>query len=151
VKLSFFGRIGFGRVGAPELTDDKLIQVASVGDIFATKLKVLLQRVEVKDYLDIYALLQAGASLEHALGAAQSLYGSAFQPQEALRALTYYDEGDLSQLMPTMRRYLERRVADCGTIEHVPIISQALSALEDDDLLSAERRRAIRLDLENGA
>ena len=41
VKVSFFGAIGFGRVGEPELTDDQVLQVASPDDLMAAKLKVV--------------------------------------------------------------------------------------------------------------
>jgi len=37
VKVSFFGTIGFGRVGKPEMTDDQVMQVASLDDLMATK------------------------------------------------------------------------------------------------------------------
>jgi len=46
VKISFFGDISFGRIGEPEMTDDGILQVASLDDLMATKLKVVLQRVE---------------------------------------------------------------------------------------------------------
>ena len=48
IKVSFFGGIGFGRVGTPELTTDGVAAVASADDLLAHKLKVLLQRVEAK-------------------------------------------------------------------------------------------------------
>jgi hypothetical protein len=53
----------------------------------ATKLKVLLQRVEAKDYQDIAALIKAGVSLERGLAAARELYGHRFQPSESLKTL----------------------------------------------------------------
>ncbi len=43
VKVSFFGTIGFGRVSEPELTDDGVLQVASLDDLMATKVKVVLR------------------------------------------------------------------------------------------------------------
>jgi hypothetical protein len=33
VKVSFFGNIGFGRVGEPELKEDGVLQVASLIDL----------------------------------------------------------------------------------------------------------------------
>ena len=77
VKVSFFGTIGFGRFGRPELTVDGVLQVASQDDLLATKLKVLLQRVEAKDYLDIAALLRAGVRLERGLAIARAMFGTA--------------------------------------------------------------------------
>ena len=58
VKLSFFGKLDFGRIDRPELTEDGVLNVASLDDLMATKLKVLLQRIEAKDYKDIAAWLK---------------------------------------------------------------------------------------------
>jgi len=96
VRLSFFGGLGMGRVGTPTLTEDGVLLVASTLDLLGTKLKVIMQRAESKDYSDIAQLLGAGPSLIQGLGAARSLYGSAFAPAECLRALTFFDDGDLS-------------------------------------------------------
>ena len=90
MKVSFFGGIDIGRVGHPERTDDGVLQVASMLDLFATKLKVLLQRVAVRDYVDLAAILRAGVCLEDGLGAAVTLYGSAFPPVEAVKTLVCF-------------------------------------------------------------
>ena len=52
VKVSFFGTIDIGRVGDPDQTEDQVLWVASLLDLFGTKLKVLLQRIAARDYLD---------------------------------------------------------------------------------------------------
>lgn len=64
VKISLFGGILFGRVGSPLLADDNGLPVASLDDLMATKLKVILQRAEKKDYVDIATMLRDGVSLE---------------------------------------------------------------------------------------
>jgi hypothetical protein len=78
VKVSFFSdlvpRRVRGRVGQPEFTEDRILLVASMDDLFATKVKVVLDRAEAKDYRDVIALLRSGASLERALGAAAFLF-----------------------------------------------------------------------------
>jgi hypothetical protein len=51
VKVSFFGGLTIGRVADPDYTLDQVALVASPPDLLATKLKVLLQRAERKDYL----------------------------------------------------------------------------------------------------
>lgn len=89
VKVSFFGSLKMGRVDTPLITDDGVMQVASLNDLMATKLKVILQRAEYKDYFDIAAMIKAGVSLENGLGAARSMFGNAMQPSESLKALTY--------------------------------------------------------------
>ncbi|MBW8882339.1 MAG: nucleotidyl transferase AbiEii/AbiGii toxin family protein, partial [Asticcacaulis sp.] len=59
VKVSFLAPIRFGRIGQPQFTTDKVLEVASLEDLMATKLKVILQRAEAKDYRDIAAMIQA--------------------------------------------------------------------------------------------
>ncbi|MGH7899738.1 MAG: nucleotidyl transferase AbiEii/AbiGii toxin family protein, partial [Candidatus Binatia bacterium] len=56
LKLSFFGGIGFGRVGEPLRIPDRAV-VASRLDLLGTKLATVTQRIEARDYLDIAALL----------------------------------------------------------------------------------------------
>lgn len=98
VKLSFFGSISFGRVGTPLQTDDGVLSVASLDDLFATKLAVLTQRVESKDYKDIAAMLKNGMDLEKGLASACALYGAQFLPTESVKALTYFHGGDMEHL-----------------------------------------------------
>jgi hypothetical protein len=98
VKVSFFGAIDFGRYAAPGTTEDGMLQVASLDDLMATKLKVLLQRVEAKDYQDIAAMLSAGSDLSLGLAVAKAMFGNAFQPSESLKAMTWFEGGDLQLL-----------------------------------------------------
>ena len=115
VKVSFFGGIGFGRVGSPDRTEDGVLQVASLPDLFGTKLKVLLQRVAARDYFDLAAILRAGLRLTDGLGAARALFGNEFPPMEAVKALAYFDEGEAMNVDPATRGYLARKAAawDC--------------------------------------
>ena len=69
VKVSFFGGLALGRINDPFRTRDRVLVVASLEDLLATKLKAILDRAEAKDYRDISAMLSAGVSLEKALGA----------------------------------------------------------------------------------
>ena len=111
VKVSFFGGIDTGRVTDPEQTDDGVVWVASLLDLFATKLKVLLQRVAARDYLDIAAILRAGVPLKGGLGAAAALYGRQLPPTEAVKALAYFDEGDAADVDGATRAFLSREAA----------------------------------------
>lgn len=106
VKVSFFGGIDTGRVGEPQRTDDGVVLVASLLDLFGTKLKVLLQRVAARDYLDLAAILRAGVPLEDRLRAAAALYGHRFPPMEAVKALAYFEEGEAAEVDAATRRYL---------------------------------------------
>lgn len=126
VKLSFFGGLGFGRVSCPEPTSDQVLQVASMPDLMATKLKVLMQRTEAKDYLDLAAMIRAQVSLPHGLAAARQLFGAAFQPAEALKALTYFKGGDLDLLPANVVSTLVQAVARVDDLPTVTILSRSL-------------------------
>jgi hypothetical protein len=68
--------------------------VASLEDLLATKLKVILDRAEAKDYRDIAAMLAAGVSLERALGGFAAIYGK--DPGLPLRAIGFFKDADLA-------------------------------------------------------
>ena len=127
IRISFFGGIDIGRVGTPERTADDVLQVASLLDLFGTKLKVLLQRVAAKDYLDLAAILRSGASLEDGLGAAAALYGNRFPPLDAVKALAYFDEGDAANVDAATRLYLSEQAANWNF--KVSAITRASDAL----------------------
>jgi hypothetical protein len=127
VKISFFGTLSFGRVSEPELTADEILQVAALDDLMATKLKVILQRIEAKDYQDIAALIRAGVSLSHGLAGARALYGPAFQPSESLKALVYFEGGDLYCLTQEERALLIATASSVRTLPSVTIRSHALA------------------------
>lgn len=127
VKLSFFGSISFGRVGEPQWTDDRIVQVASLEDLLATKLKVLLQRVEAKDYLDVATLLGNGVSLARGMAAARSLFGPAFQPSECLKALVYFEGGDLNSLAESTKHLLIHAASAVGDLPGVPVVDKQLT------------------------
>jgi len=127
VKLSFFGSITLGRVGTPQWTDDKVVQIASPEDLLGTKLKVVLQRIESKDYLDIAAILESGTSHAIGLGSASALFGPAFQPSECLKALVYFEGGDLDVLTPNVKNQLIGAVKRVDDIPHVPVLDRRLT------------------------
>lgn len=126
VKISFFGEIGIGRAGVPDRTPDGAVEVASLLDLLATKLKTMQQRIEVKDYLDVAAMLRAGVRLETGLAAAAAMYSPSFQPSEAIKALTYFEGGDLASLPEGEKALLTRAVAE---IRHVPVAGLASRSL----------------------
>lgn len=127
VKVSFFGEIGFGRVGEPEFSDDGVLLAASLDDLMATKVKVVLQRVEAKDYRDVAAMATAGVSLAKGLSSARQLYGAAFQPSESLKSLVYFEGGDLDTLNDADRRALVDSVSAVRDLPKVAILSMSLS------------------------
>ncbi len=129
VKVSFFGDIDIGRAGVPDYTADGVLEVASLLDLLATKLKVIQQRVEAKDYRDVAAILRTGTRLEDGLAAAAALYGPAFQPSEAVKALTYFEGGDMSELPVEDKEVLIRASAHIRRIPVMGLASRSLSGL----------------------
>ncbi|MEA2559147.1 MAG: hypothetical protein QOH06_651 [Acidobacteriota bacterium] len=106
VKVSFFGGLPLRRTGDPEPAEENGVLVASLLDLAATKVKVVQDRAEAKDYLDISRLLEEGTDLSEALGSAQAVYGSAFNPLLSLKALCYFVDGDLPTLSSNVRKRL---------------------------------------------
>lgn len=132
VKISFFGNIDFGRVGEPRLTDDGVLLVASSLDLFAVKLKEIIQRPTPDDYVDIVYLIKNGESLLEALGGASVLFGTDFSPMISLRALSYFDdlEPPLSQ---SDASFLVRQVSNAlislnnKELDSLPLVSANLT------------------------
>jgi hypothetical protein len=126
VKVSFFGAIDFGRYAAPDTTQDGMLQVASLDDLMATKLKVLLQRVEAKDYQDIAAMLNAGCELSLGLAVAKAMFGNAFQPSESLKAMTWFEGGDLQLLTDDEKLTLIEAASAVRRLPHVEMATREL-------------------------
>ncbi len=138
VRVSFFGVIGFGRVGHPEMTDDNVMQVASLDDLMATKVKVVLQRAEAKDYSDVAAMINAGVSLAKGLASAREIFGPNFQPSESLKALVYFADGDLETLPESAKTALIKSVS---AVRDLPVVTLASKHLcIDMPAINAEGR-----------
>lgn len=75
------------------------------------KAAVVQQRAEAKDYLDMDALMEwAGVDLPHALAAVRAIYGSSFNPQITLKALSYFGDGNL----PSLTKDIQERLAEAA-------------------------------------
>lgn len=94
----------------------------------ATKLKTILQRIEANDYRDIAAMLKFGGSLASGLASASHMYGKAnFQPSESLKALVYFEGGDLNELSNEEKRTLVHAVRDLRELPPAKIVARALA------------------------
>jgi len=127
VKVSFFGGLRLGRVGEPERAPDTGVFVASRLDLAATKVGVVQQRAERKDYVDLAALLRADLGLPDMLGAAAALYGSQFNPVISLKALSYFGDGDLPGLSHEIQDLLSRAAA---AVHEIPVIPRRSDRIE---------------------
>jgi hypothetical protein len=127
VRLSFFGGLTFGRVGNPDPLEGQSFCIASLDDLMAAKLKVLWQRAEAKDYLDVAAMLRAGLSLEYGLGCATALYSVQFNPAIVLKALTYFEDGDVPTLPADFRELLTEAAASVREIPEVRAVAPGIA------------------------
>src|SRR3954447_26401092 len=123
-KLSFFGGMSIGHINEPSLTSDGTLLIASPEDLLATKLEAILDRADVKDYIYIAALLRAGVSLERSLaGFAQMFNG---EPATVLRAIGYFDDGDVGELDPADRELLIEARDKIGPLPGISIERESL-------------------------
>jgi hypothetical protein len=99
VRVSFFGVPDLPRLLLPHVSEDNGLRIASLLDLAGTKASVVQLRAEAKDYLDLDSLMTIGGiTLPMALAAAQALYGVSFNPQITLKALSFFDDGNLRDL-----------------------------------------------------
>lgn len=128
VMLSFFGLPKLGLVSAPQPTCDGVLKAASLLDLAGTKVSVVQKRAAWKDYADIYAILtNTDISLETALAAGKVLYGTGFDAHISLKALSYFDDGDLATLDQNIIDNLLGAVSEVD-LEAIPNLSYIKAA-----------------------
>jgi hypothetical protein len=112
VQVSFFGGLDLGQVASAETAIGPGIKVASLMDLAGFKVAVVTQRAELKDYIDVHALLmKADIPLAEMLAAATIIYGTEFSPLLSLKALAYHDDPALARLSREVRRDLVTAVS----------------------------------------
>jgi hypothetical protein len=108
-KLQFLSAASQVRLEPP--TDVAGLRVAGIGDIFATKLKVIGDRGELRDYFDLMQIeQQAGRRVEEGIG----LFLARYQvpPEDTtinhiVTALGYLDDVDEDDLLPVDKEAIE--------------------------------------------
>jgi Nucleotidyl transferase AbiEii toxin, Type IV TA system len=134
VKVSFFGVPNLRRLAMPHVAADNGLQIASLLDLAGTKASVVQMRAEAKDYFDIDALLQLGRiDLSTALAAAQKLYGPTFNPEITLKALSYFEDGNLSALPEEIKSRLAVAAREVD-LEHLPDITGMTGRKQQDGI-----------------
>jgi hypothetical protein len=132
VKVSFFGVPNLPRLSAAVVAKDNGLGVASLLDLAGTKASVVQVRAEAKDYIDIDALITVGkVGLPLALSAAQRLYGSTFNPQITLKALSFFDDGDLTLLPEDIKLRLATAAREVD-LDHLPAIDKFSRQIDQD-------------------
>ena len=112
VKVSFFGLPRLKRIESPVTALDNGLKIASLLDLAGMKAAVVQQRAEAKDYLDLDSLIQHGISLPLAIAAAAAIYGEAFNPQITLKALCFFEDGNVRTLPEAVKQRLAHAVAE---------------------------------------
>jgi hypothetical protein len=134
VVVSFFGVPNLPRLISPLLSDDNGLKVASLLDLAGTEASVVQVRPERKDYLDLDVLMtKGGITLPMALTAAQALYGASFNPQITLKALSYFEDGNLQKLPEDAKARLAAAARDVD-LDQLPRLDHLIreSAEEHD-------------------
>ncbi len=122
VQVSFFGLSSLGRVAEPLRAPDNDLKIAALVDLAGMKAATVPHRAEAKDYLDIAAMLKARVTdLPTALAAASVIYGRQFNAQLTLKALCYFEDGDVSTIPREAKDRLARAV-DGVDLSRLPIL-----------------------------
>ncbi len=123
VKVSFFGGLNLGQISVPEHVSENKIKIASLIDLFGMKCSTVCVRIEKKDYLDIHALIYLGKlKLPEGLAAAKAIYGDQYHPMMTLKALSWFEGGDLGELEKSVKADILNAVHDVR-LDHLPKLS----------------------------
>jgi len=123
VKVSFFGVPKLPQLEPAHVVEENNLKVASLLDLAGTKASVIQVRAEAKDYLDLDALMRLGeVDLATALSAAHALYGPTFNPEVTLKALSYFDDGNLRDLPNDLKLRLVEAAREVD-LDHLPVLS----------------------------
>jgi hypothetical protein len=135
VAVSFFGVPNLPRLVPPLVSDDNGLKVASLLDLAGTKASIVQLRPEKKDYLDLDVLItKGGITLPMALTAAQALYGSSFNPQITLKALSFFEDGNLRRLPEDSKSRLATAAREVD-LDHLPSLDHLIrAAAKEHDL-----------------
>lgn len=124
VHVLFFGVPNLSRINAPLVAQDTGVKIAALLDLAGMKAAVVQQRPEAKDYMDLAAMLENHVvDLPTALAAARLIYGPSFNPELTLKALSYYEDGNLNTVAaPHKQRLLDAvRAVD---LDRLPVLER---------------------------
>jgi hypothetical protein len=123
VRVSFFGTPAIPQLAPPHIAPDIGLRVASLLDLVGTKGAVVQQRAEAKDYPDIDAILRSSRiDLPTARAAARRIYGTQFNPQITLKALSYFEDGNIRDLPQATKDRLAKPARDVD-LDHLPVLA----------------------------
>ncbi len=136
VRVSLFGVPKLPQLQVPHVIKENKLKVASLLDLAGTNASVVQVRAEAKDYEDVDALIRIGkVSLPTALAAAQALYGPGFNPEVTLKALSFFEDGNVGNLPDDLRRRLIAAVREVD-LDHLPVLKAGSRQFNPDDDLA---------------
>lgn len=114
VHISCFGELGFVKKAQPITTPDGILRLADIKSLLITKLKVMVDRVEIKDYRDIIAILKTNSvSLKDGLdGFSDFFTDSDFPVMQIPKSLVYFESKELVDLTQAEKEYLIQQVSN---------------------------------------
>jgi hypothetical protein len=110
VQISFFFPPSLKCLQPTHFITENGIKIASLLDLAGTKAEVVQRRAEIKDYLDLDALMTSGITLPMAIAAACKIWGERFNPQITLKALSYFGDGDVATLSEEVKQRIVKAV-----------------------------------------
>lgn len=111
VKVSFFGLPRLRAIASPVHVAGSAVRLANLIEIAAFKAAVIPQRIEVKDYQDVAAILQrTDIALADMLAAAAKLFGAQYNPVPTLQALADAGNPALGALSAPVKKVLRTAV-----------------------------------------
>ncbi len=124
VRISFFGVPAIARLAPLHIASDTGLRIASLLDLAGTNASVMQQRAEAKDYIDIDAIMRAGGiDLPTALAAARAIYGTQFNPQITLKALSYFKDGTVRDLPQATKDRLAKAAREVD-LDRLPLLAR---------------------------
>ena len=88
-----------------------------------------MNRVELKDYLDIAALLQSGMPLAHMLGCTNAVYRGEFPVTACLKSLACFDVTELPELPESQRLILEKAATQVHAIQKIDALTSLIGTV----------------------
>jgi len=116
VKVSFFGGVDLPVLERPDRPDSDSIVIASLRDLAGTKAKVINERVELKDYLDIAALLDAGMTLPQIVAAAVAIFPGQVDYVSTISAITYFSDGVATSFPEPLKKKLRAAARNASPV-----------------------------------
>lgn len=129
IRLSFFGGLDLKVVANPLIAADNGMAIASILDVGGTKAKTIQQRIEVRDYIDLAALIEGGMSVDDIIGACITIFGAhQISAVRTAQTMAYFDSAELADLPGSARTAIADGVRLALGPTPIPALHQSIAA-----------------------